>query len=65
MSITVNGEAHEHAATTIAELLEHLGYQAGSVAIACNEAFVPRASYAETAVQPGDRIEIVAPMQGG
>ncbi|MFT5129693.1 MAG: sulfur carrier protein [Rhodothermales bacterium] len=65
MSITVNGEAREHTASTIADLLAELNYGTGSVAIAHNEAFVPRGSYAEIALNPGDRIEIVAPMQGG
>jgi sulfur carrier protein len=65
MSITVNGEEKDLTATTIAALIESLGYQSGSVAIACNEAFVPRGKYAETPVQSGDRIEIVSPMQGG
>jgi sulfur carrier protein len=65
MSITVNGECQELAATTIADLLTALDYESSSVAIAHNEAFVPRGQYADTALSTGDRIEIVAPMQGG
>jgi sulfur carrier protein len=65
MSITVNGETQAHVAETIAELLTALDFDSGSVAIARNEAFVPRGNYAETAIEAGDRIEIVAPMQGG
>lgn len=51
--------------TTITGLLELLGYTSGSVAVAVNLTFVPRAEYATRTLTSGDEVEIVAPMQGG
>ncbi|MBE9640338.1 sulfur carrier protein ThiS [Salipiger mangrovisoli] len=64
MKIVINGEAHEVAATTLAGLLEERGF-AGRVATAVNEAFVPAALRGSQALRDGDRVEILAPMQGG
>jgi sulfur carrier protein len=65
ITIVVNGEAAETAVATVAELVAELGYQEGQVATALNGDFVPRAVRAETKLAPNDRIEIVAPRQGG
>ncbi|RUM90859.1 MAG: thiamine biosynthesis protein ThiS [Thiomicrospira sp.] len=53
------------ASLSLTDLLIHLGYQKHNFAVAINEAFVPRSQYKNTCVQADDRIEIVAPMQGG
>ena len=63
--ITVNGEAAETRAATLAELIAELGYAEGQVATARNGDFVSRAARAETGLAAGDAIEIVAPRQGG
>jgi sulfur carrier protein len=42
-----------------------LGYGGAAVATALNEAFVPSALRASTPLSDGDRLEIVAPKQGG
>ena len=34
-------------------------------AVAVNTTFVPRGSYALQTLQPGDRVEIIAPVTGG
>ena len=65
MKIMVNGTAREIAAETLAEALVALGQGEETVATALNEEFVPAAARAGTALAPGDRIEIVAPRQGG
>jgi len=65
MKITVNGAATEVAATTLAAILDELGFGGAKVATAVNEAFVPAAARADLALCPGDRLEIVAPRQGG
>ena len=65
MKITVNGETKSLEATTLAEALEVLGYGGAKVATAVNEAFVPAALRGQTALSEGDRVEIVAPRQGG
>ncbi|MGR3462162.1 MAG: sulfur carrier protein ThiS [Roseovarius sp.] len=65
MKITVNGTTQERAATTLDALLVELGYGTAKVATAVNESFVPAASRPEQRLNDGDRIEIVAPRQGG
>ena len=63
--IVVNGEAAETGAATLAALVAELGYQESQVATALNGDFVPRGARADTKLAPDDRIEIVAPRQGG
>lgn len=65
MKITVNGSRHEVGADSLAALLDELGYGTEKVATALNESFVPSAARSGTALSPGDRVEIVAPRQGG
>lgn len=64
--VTVNGEPREvPAATTVADLLENLGRHPRTVAVEHNGAILPRHAYPATALQPGDRLEIVGFVQGG
>ncbi|ASP22560.1 sulfur carrier protein ThiS [Antarctobacter heliothermus] len=65
MKIIVNGEAFETSAPTLTALLEELGKGDAKVATSVNEAFVSKAQRADLRVQDGDRVEIVAPRQGG
>lgn len=65
MKIMVNGTPQEVTATTLAEVLSALGRDGETVATALNEEFVPAGTRAATPIAPGDRIEIVAPRQGG
>ena len=65
MKLIVNGEAQEVVAETLAEALDVLGYGEAKVATAVNEDFVPAGLRAGYALNDGDRIEIVAPRQGG
>ena len=51
--------------TTLATLLDQLGYQDQSFAVAINECFIPRNQYSTTQLNTDDRVEIVTPMQGG
>lgn len=64
MKIVLNGEPREVRAETLSELLMECGYS-GRVATAVNEEFVPSGLRVAHALVEGDRIEIVAPMQGG
>jgi len=52
-------------ATTLAEALVELGYDSPAVATALNGAFVARDTRAATELAAGDRLEVLAPMQGG
>ena len=64
-TLIVNGEPREVAAATLADALVALDYEDATVATALNGAFVPKRRRAETLLRPGDRVEIVAPRQGG
>ncbi len=65
MKITVNGEIQETGAETLAELCEALGYGEMKIATALNGAFVPATARSEINLDEDDRVEIVAPRQGG
>ncbi|WNG38243.1 sulfur carrier protein ThiS [Archangium minus] len=65
MKITVNGEARETSSETLGALLLELGHGNAKVATAVNEAFVPAAARDGLRLAAGDRVEIVAPRQGG
>jgi sulfur carrier protein len=65
MKITVNGVSAEVSAMTLAEALAELGYAEGRFATAVNEEFVPVSARGQHVLQAGDRLEIVAPRQGG
>ncbi len=64
-TILVNGEETETEAGTLAELVAGRGFAEGEVATALNGDFVPRQARAATQLARGDRVEIVAPRQGG
>ncbi|MBB95015.1 MAG: thiamine biosynthesis protein ThiS [Rhodobacteraceae bacterium] len=65
MKITVNGTPRDIAAPTLAAALDELGYGTDRVATAVNEAFVPSSARAGHALAEGDRLEVLAPKQGG
>ena len=64
-SIHVNGEAANTRATSLAGLVAELGYAETAVATALNGEFVARHARAATQLSVEDRVEIVAPRQGG
>lgn len=64
-SIMLNGERIETEAPTLADLVAGRGYAQTAVATAVNGAFVPREARAATLLAAGDKVEIVAPRQGG
>ena len=65
MTLIVNGEAREIVAGNLAEALRALDYGEAKVATALNGEFVPAKAREAKALKDGDRIEIVAPRQGG
>ncbi len=65
MKIIVNGEPRDVSGAALAEVLDELGYGDAIVATAVNRRFVPTENRQELALSDGDRIEILAPMQGG
>ena len=67
LEIRVNGRRAPVAAATIAELLAEQAVELGQrgIAVALNGSVVPRSVWGETALRPGDSVEIVRAMQGG
>ena len=65
MRIQVNGDTREVAAQTVLALVEELGFDVRKVAVERNLAIVPRSLHAETALEDGDRIELVQFVGGG
>jgi sulfur carrier protein len=64
-AILLNGEPVETEVRTLAELVTGQGFAGTAVATAVNGAFVPREARAATQLAAGDKVEIVAPRQGG
>lgn len=63
--MAVNAEPPELVATTLAQALAVLDYGDSKVGTALNGEFVPARARCATPVKEGERIEIVAPRQGG
>ena len=65
MKLLVNGETRDIDASTLAGALAALDYADAKVATAVNGEFVPARLRAGVRLAEGDRIEVVAPRQGG
>ena len=64
MTILLNGEPLETQAKSLAEFMNEQSF-AAAVASAVNEMFVPAGQRSTLLLNEGDRIEVLAPMQGG
>jgi sulfur carrier protein len=65
MRILVNGDWRDTAAGQLSAVLEELGYGQSVVTTAVNGQFVAATVRPRTQLAEGDRIEVLAPMQGG
>ena len=70
MRISVNGRPTELSgaageAARLDRVLVDLGYEGRKVAVAVNETVVPRGAWAARTLHSGDRLDVVAPVQGG
>jgi sulfur carrier protein len=67
LEIRVNGQDVSLDAATIADLLAERAVEMNQrgIAVAVNGSVVPRSAWGETALRPGDHIEIVRAKQGG
>jgi len=65
MRILVNGVWHETEARDLATTLAELGYAGRIVTTAVNGEFVAADHRPRAALSEGDRLEVLAPMQGG
>jgi sulfur carrier protein len=65
MRIFLNDDVHDVEAATLAAALESLGFGGRKIATAVNGRFVAASARPSTSLSDGDRVEVVAPMQGG
>ena len=66
MQISLNGEFHQLPdASSVAALVELLGYTGKRIAVERNGEIVPRSRHAGVVLSEGDRIEIVVAVGGG
>lgn len=66
IEIRVNSELKNvDASRRLQELLSDWGFDSRKVAVAINEDFVPRSAYADIRLEANDRVDVVAPVQGG
>lgn len=66
MQITVNGKPQEAAdELSLGELVREISDRSTGIAVALNSEVVPRGSWSDTAVRPGDRVDVVTAVQGG
>ena len=65
MKIVLNGEPIEINVATLGELCSIEGYGGAKIATAVNGEFVAERTRAATRLSEADRVEIVAPRQGG
>lgn len=65
MRILINGASRDIRAADLGGALEELGYAGAVVATAVNGEFVPVGDRQTAQLVDGDRIEVLAPMQGG
>lgn len=64
--MVVNGEPTRlDAGLTLSAWLESVGRDARTVAIELNGEIAPRTTFRETPIRDGDRLEVVAFVQGG
>ncbi|MEI2418365.1 sulfur carrier protein ThiS [Orrella sp. JC864] len=66
MQIVLNGESRElPAGTTVAALLQELGYAGKRLAVERNGEIVPKSQHAQAELAEGDQLEIVVAVGGG
>ena len=66
IKVSVNGEIKEiKEGLNVNELIKALNYTTPGFAIAVNTTFVPILAYKTTIIKDGDKIDILAPVQGG
>lgn len=64
MTIKLNGDEKTLRGASLTALLAEQGISS-TVATAVNEQFVPASKRGDVMLKPGDRVEALAPMQGG
>ena len=66
ITVSVNNESKDcFPDQPLAQLLTIWGFDTGKVAIAVNQDFVPRSQYENCSLEHGDKVDVLAPVQGG
>lgn len=66
IQISLNNEVqHIAEQTLLSDALVQWGFADSKIAVAINSEFVPRSSYAQRHLVPGDLVDIVKPVGGG
>ncbi len=65
MQIIVNSKPTDITVTSLAAAMVELGFLDCAVATALNGQFVPKGMRESVELSQGDRLEVLAPMQGG
>ena len=66
IQVSVNGEIKEVSENlNISALIKELGYTTKGFAVAVNTTFVAIDTYVNTIIKENDKIDILAPVQGG
>lgn len=66
MEITLNGQLKSISGiSTVAALVDSLGYAGKRIAVERNGEIVPKSTYVTTPIAQGDQIEIVVAVGGG
>jgi len=65
MKILVNGDLRDVVVPTLAAALDELGYRGKVIATALNGEFISSSLRSSAVLSEGDRVEVLAPMQGG
>ena len=64
--ISLNNERREcEVSLALAELLPLWGFECEKIAVAINGDFVPRSQYGGLRLNAGDKVDVLAPVQGG
>lgn len=66
IKVSINGDSVELLpGSSIVQALTQCGYSCERHAVAVNAEFVPRSRHDEFVLQAGDRVDVLAPVQGG
>jgi sulfur carrier protein len=66
MKIVINGESKTVSEKlTVQQLIQELGIEEQKLALEVNEEIVPRSTFSEHLLQPGDIVEIIHAIGGG
>ena len=66
MQIIINGKTKTVSEQlTVQQLLQELGLAEKKLALEVNEEIVPRSTFSEYFIQPGDRVEVIHAIGGG